>query len=41
MEITQQIRDYAREREIDTDAAVQQGLVEKAEEFRRRGAGGL
>jgi phosphomethylpyrimidine synthase len=39
MKITQEVRDYARERGIgDTDAALEQGLTEKSAEFARQGA---
>jgi phosphomethylpyrimidine synthase len=36
MELTQQVRDYARTRGLDADAALVEGLEEKAIEFRRR-----
>jgi phosphomethylpyrimidine synthase len=36
MELTQQVRDYAREKGLDEKAAVAVGLEEKALEFRRR-----
>jgi phosphomethylpyrimidine synthase len=35
MELTQQVRDYAREHGIDEREAVAAGLAEKAIEFRR------
>ncbi len=38
MEITQQIRDYAREHGVDATAARERGLREKSAEFRREGA---
>jgi len=38
MEITQQIRDYAKEKGIGEAAALEQGLDEKSEEFREKGA---
>jgi phosphomethylpyrimidine synthase len=38
MEITQQIRDYARQRGLGEREAVEQGLEEKAREFRDKGA---
>jgi phosphomethylpyrimidine synthase len=39
MKITQEVRNYARERGIgDTDAALEQGLTEKSAEFARQGA---
>ena len=38
MEITQQIRDYAREHNTDEKQARERGLNEKAHEFRTRGA---
>ena len=34
MEITQQVRDYAREKGVADDVAVKEGLTEKAQEFR-------
>ena len=37
MEITQQVRDYAREKGVADDVAVKEGLTEKAEEFRDGG----
>ena len=37
MEITQQIRDYAREHNTDEKQARERGLNEKAHEFRTRG----
>jgi len=37
MKITQDVRDYARERGLDPAAALDSGLEEKAEEFRRAG----
>ena len=38
MEITQQIREYAKEQKIDAETAVEQGMARKSEEFRRKGA---
>jgi phosphomethylpyrimidine synthase len=38
MEITQQIRDYAAEHGVSTDEAVEIGLKEKADQFRRDGS---
>jgi len=38
MEITQQVRDYARRQGIEEAGAVERGLADKAEEFRRRGS---
>jgi phosphomethylpyrimidine synthase len=38
MKITQDIRDYAAERGLDSVEAVEAGLAEKAEEFRERGS---
>ena len=38
MQITQEVREYARSRGIDEDAALEQGLVEKAVEFRAQGS---
>jgi phosphomethylpyrimidine synthase len=35
MEITQQVRDYAAARGLDTPHAVEAGLAEKSAEFRR------
>ncbi|MCE2392122.1 MAG: phosphomethylpyrimidine synthase ThiC [Proteobacteria bacterium] len=37
MEITQQVRDYAREKGVAEDVAVKEGLTEKAQEFRSSG----
>jgi phosphomethylpyrimidine synthase len=37
MEITQQVRDYAREHAVADDVAVKQGLDDKAAEFRKGG----
>jgi phosphomethylpyrimidine synthase len=37
MEITQQVRDYAREHAVSEDVAVKQGLEDKAAEFREGG----
>ncbi|MGH7848578.1 MAG: hypothetical protein ACREQW_25845, partial [Candidatus Binatia bacterium] len=37
-QITQDVRDYAAERGMDEQAALQAGMKEKAEEFRRAGA---
>ena len=37
MKITQDVRDYARERGLDPAAALDSGMEEKAEEFRRTG----
>jgi phosphomethylpyrimidine synthase len=36
MELTQQVRDYARTKGVDEEAALAAGLEEKALEFRRR-----
>jgi phosphomethylpyrimidine synthase len=36
MEITQQIRDFAEGKGVSVDEARQQGLAEKAAEFRQR-----
>jgi phosphomethylpyrimidine synthase len=36
MELTQQVRDYARAKGVEDDAAVGVGMEEKALEFRRR-----
>jgi phosphomethylpyrimidine synthase len=38
MEITQQIRDYAKEKGIGEAAALEQGMDEKSEEFREKGS---
>ena len=38
MKITQDVRDYAEQKEMDEQAALQAGLEEKAEEFRQGGA---
>jgi phosphomethylpyrimidine synthase len=35
MELTQQVRDYAREKGLDEAAAVTAGMEEKSVEFRR------
>ncbi len=37
MKITQDVRDYARERGLDTQEALEKGMDEKAEEFRKKG----
>ena len=37
MELTQQVRDYARQKGIDEQAAVAAGMEEKSLEFRRGG----
>jgi phosphomethylpyrimidine synthase len=37
MEITQQVRDYAREKKLGKEAALKEGMKEKAEEFRTGG----
>ncbi|WP_435100342.1 phosphomethylpyrimidine synthase ThiC [Arhodomonas sp. AD133] len=38
MAISQEVREYAREKGLDNDSAVQIGLEEKAREFRERGS---
>jgi phosphomethylpyrimidine synthase len=38
MQITQEVRDYARERGIETGNALEAGLEEKAGEFRELGS---
>ncbi|MCE5233204.1 MAG: phosphomethylpyrimidine synthase ThiC [Mizugakiibacter sp.] len=38
MKITQDVRDYAREHGVDDTAAIEQGMAEKAAEFRAGGA---
>ena len=40
MQLTQEVRDYAAQKGIDEQAALELGLKEKAEEFRREEAGG-
>ena len=37
MEITQQIREFAKEKGLDTEEAVTAGLTQKTEEFREAG----
>lgn len=37
MRISQDIRNYAKENKLDTDEAIQKGLEEKAEEFKKTG----
>jgi post-segregation antitoxin (ccd killing protein) len=34
MEITQQLRDYAREQGVEVSTAVEEGLAEKARQYR-------
>ncbi len=36
MELTQQVRDYARDKGLDDQSAVRAGMEEKSVEFRRR-----
>ena len=38
MKITEDVREYARRRGLDAERALEEGLREKAEEFRRRGS---
>ena len=38
MEITQQVRDYARQKKLDEANAVEAGLAEKADEFKEQGS---
>jgi phosphomethylpyrimidine synthase len=38
MRITQDVREYARQKGLDTDPAIQVGLEEKAREFREAGS---
>ncbi len=38
MEITQQVRDYARQKGLEEDSALESGLREKADEFREQGS---
>jgi phosphomethylpyrimidine synthase len=37
MEITRQVRDYAREKKLSGEAALEEGMKEKAKEFRKGG----
>ncbi|MYE33632.1 MAG: hypothetical protein F4X23_02110, partial [Gemmatimonadales bacterium] len=39
MKISEDVRRYARERGLDTGEAIERGLNEKADEFRRATAG--
>ena len=38
MEITQQVRDYARSQRLEERMALRKGMAEKAEEFRGKGS---
>jgi len=38
MKITQEVRDYAAQKELDAQAALETGMREKAEEFKESGA---
>ena len=38
MKITREVRDYAREKGLEDQAALESGLREKAEEFKQKGA---
>jgi phosphomethylpyrimidine synthase len=38
MKITQDVRDYARDKGLDDDTAISTGMAEKAQEFRKQGA---
>jgi len=38
MEITQQVRDYAKQKGLDTAPALERGMLEKAKEFRSKGS---
>jgi len=38
MKITQDVREYAEQKQLDEQAALQTGMKEKAEEFRQTGA---
>ncbi|HEX5960726.1 MAG TPA: hypothetical protein VFY97_05715, partial [Rhodanobacteraceae bacterium] len=38
MKITQDVRDYAREHGVDALAAIDEGMAEKAAEFREQGS---
>ena len=40
MQITQEVRDYAAQQGLDEQGALEMGLKEKAEEFRREESGG-
>jgi phosphomethylpyrimidine synthase len=37
MRITQEVRDFARSRNLEDEEAIEAGMREKAEEFRERG----
>jgi phosphomethylpyrimidine synthase len=38
MKITQDVRDYAAQKELDEQATLSVGMAEKAEEFKKAGA---
>jgi phosphomethylpyrimidine synthase len=38
MKITQDVRDYARDKGLEEESALHQGMAEKAEEFVKQGA---
>jgi len=38
MKITQDVRDYAEQKQLDAQAALEAGMKEKAEEFKQSGA---
>lgn len=38
MKITQDVRDYAKQKELDEQSALEQGMKEKAEEFKKSGS---
>ena len=41
MKITQDVRDYAAQKKLTEDQAIQVGLKEKSDEFRKAGGGPL
>jgi phosphomethylpyrimidine synthase len=38
MKITQEVRDYAAQKQVDEQGAIEAGLKEKSEEFKQGGA---
>ena len=38
MQITQEVREYAKSLDVSTNQALRQGLQEKAEEFKAKGS---
>ena len=38
MKITQDVRDYAAQKELEEQAALEEGMKEKSDEFRRGGS---